>query len=72
MKKLKTFVFLLGAVSLLFFLQACATATQADSHPPKYVFLMIGDGMGQNPVKLARIHAIEHGCHAGQRRTPDQ
>lgn len=57
MKKLKTFVFLLGAVSLLFFLQACATATQADSHPPKYVFLMIGDGMGQNPVKLARIHA---------------
>ena len=46
MKKLKTFVFLLGAVSLLFFLQACATATQADNHPPKYVFLMIGDGMG--------------------------
>ncbi len=57
MKKLKTFVFLLGAVSLLFLLQACATATQTDSQPPKYVFLMIGDGMGQNPVKLARIHA---------------
>ena len=59
MKKLKMFVFLSGAVSMLLLFQACAFTTGTDekageSSSPKYVFLLIGDGMGQNSVKLAR------------------
>ncbi len=54
MKKCHVFVFLPATVFLMLFLQACALTAPSDAAPPKYVFLLIGDGMGPNQIRLAR------------------
>ena len=54
MKKYGRVVFLPAAVFLMLFLQACAMTAPSDADPPKYVFLLIGDGMGPNQIRLAR------------------